>query len=106
MTRILFILLLALTVVPAALADGYAPLAPTLPPTESRFLFVDPKTLSLRKEAVLGGDFSYDALSPDGGRLYLIQHRNVLDQIHYVVRAYDVRSETLLPGRVADRTQK
>src|SRR5213595_3584793 len=27
MTRILFILLLALTVVPAALADGYAPLA-------------------------------------------------------------------------------
>jgi hypothetical protein len=183
MTRILFILLLALTLAPVALADGYAPLAeqngegviapdgltrfvavgqynstdtiltkidaqtgvveqstpldgawgipiftygpnsgeglsadgktlvvadlaPTLPRQESRFLFVNPKTLQPLKEAVLKGDFSYDALSPEGTKLYLIQHADVTDQIHYVVRAYDVTSERLLPGRVADRTQK
>jgi hypothetical protein len=83
-----------------------ADLAATLPRTKSRFLFVDPKTLAPRTEAVLAGDFSYDALSPDGTKLYLIQHQNVLDQIHYVVREYDVASERLLPGRVADRAQK
>jgi hypothetical protein len=91
-------------------ADGktlvVADFAYTLPRKTSRFLFVDPNTLQPRKEAVLAGDFSYDALSPDGSKLYLIQHQNVLDQIHYVVRAYDVRTERLLPGRVADRTQK
>jgi hypothetical protein len=83
-----------------------ADLATTLPRTSSRFLFLDPKSLRARGEAVLKGDFSYDALSPDGSRLYLIQHVNVLDQLHYVVRVYDVTKQRLLPGRVADRTQK
>jgi hypothetical protein len=83
-----------------------ADLAATLPRTRSRFLFVNPKTLQVKSGAVLKGDFSYDALSPDGSRLFLIQHRDVLDQTHYVVRAYDVQSGRLLPGRVADRTQR
>jgi hypothetical protein len=83
-----------------------ADLAPTLPRKESRFLFLDPRSLKIEHEAILEGDFSYDALSPHGSRLYLIQHTNVYDQIHYVVRAYDVRRQRLLPGRVADRTQK
>jgi len=46
------------------------------------------------------------ALSPDGSRLYLIQHTSVDDLQHYVVRAYDLATHTLLPGRVADKTQK
>src|SRR3954451_9936622 len=83
-----------------------ADLAATLPRTLSRFLFLDARSLKIRDEAVLRGDFSYDALSPDGNRLYLIQHRDVLDQIHYVVREYDVAQHRLLPGRVADRTQR
>jgi hypothetical protein len=76
------------------------------PRTESRFMFVDTKTLRMRDAIFLKGDFEFDALSPNGKRLYLIQHRNVLDQSRYVVRAYDVASHRLLPGRVADRTQK
>lgn len=76
------------------------------PRTESRFLVLDARTLRLRDAVYLEGDFEFDAVSPTGTRFYLIQHTNVLDQSHYVVRAYDVASNTLLPGRVADRTQK
>lgn len=83
-----------------------ADLAATLPRTISKFMFVKPATLRVVGGAVLKGDFSYDALSPDGKHLYLIQHRNVLDQTHYVVREYDIAAQRLLPGRVADRTQK
>jgi hypothetical protein len=76
------------------------------PRTESRFMFLDPRTLRMRDAIYLRGDFEFDAISPNGMRLYLIQHTNVLDQSRYVVRAYDVSSNTLLPGRIADRTQK
>jgi len=76
------------------------------PRTESRFMFLDAHTLKVRNAIFLKGDFEFDAISPNGNKLYLIQHRNVLDQSRYVVRAFDVPSLTLLPGRVADRTQK
>jgi hypothetical protein len=69
-------------------------------------MLLDARTLRMRDAIYLKGDFEFDAVSPNGKRLYLIQHRNVLDQSRYVVRAYDVASNTLLPGRVADRTQK
>lgn len=83
-----------------------ADIAVTLPRTKSEFLFLDPHSFKVRGEAVLKGDFAYDALSPDGSRLYLIQHQDVLDQQHYIVRAYDIRAQRLLPGRVADPAQK
>jgi hypothetical protein len=76
------------------------------PRTESRFMTLDPRTLRMRDAIYLKGDFEFDAISPNGRRLYLIQHTNVLDQSRYVVRAYDVPSNTLLPRRVADPTQK
>lgn len=76
------------------------------PRTASRFAFIDSRTLRLRDAIYLDGDFEFDALSPNGTRLYLIQHGNVLDQSRYVVRAYDLASHRLLPGRVADRTQR
>jgi hypothetical protein len=83
-----------------------ADIANVYPRTESRFLVLDARTLRMRDAVYLKGDFEFDAVSPSGTRIYLIQHTNVLDQTHYVVRAYDVASNTLLPGRVADRTQK
>jgi hypothetical protein len=54
----------------------------------------------------LEGDFSYDALSPDFSKLYLIQHVSRHDLNRYVVRAYDLDRNRLLPGRIADRTQR
>jgi hypothetical protein len=73
----------------------------------STFAIVDVKRFRLTHEVQLRGSFSYDALSPDGSRLYLIQYtRGSSDLSHYVVRAYDLAHERLLPGRIADRTQK
>jgi len=76
------------------------------PRTASRFMILDARTLRMRDAIYLKGDFEFDAISPNGKRLYLIQHTNVLDQSRYIVRAYDVPSNTLRPGRVADPTQK
>jgi hypothetical protein len=74
--------------------------------TTSRFLVVDPQTLRPRSLVRLRGDFGYDALSPDGTRLYLVDHVSTSDLFRYVVRAYDVEHHRLLPGRIADRTQR
>jgi hypothetical protein len=72
----------------------------------SRFLLVDTDDLAPRSTISLKGTFGFDALSPDGSRLYLIQHMSTDDINHYVVRAYDLAAGRLLPGRIADRTQK
>jgi hypothetical protein len=79
---------------------------PVLPRTTSGFLVIDTATLLIRHTIELKGDFAFDALSPDASRLYLIQHVDQNDASKYVVRAYDLVHGTLLPGRIADRTQK
>jgi hypothetical protein len=76
------------------------------PHTRSSFLFLDPRSLAVRDRVTLKGDFSFDALSPNASRLYLIQHVDSNDTTRYVVRALDTRTRKLLPGRIADRTQK
>jgi hypothetical protein len=72
----------------------------------SRFVVLDTKTFGLRRTIELRGDFAFDALSPDGRRLYLIQHLSAANLSRYVVRAYDLAEGRLLPGRIADRTQR
>jgi hypothetical protein len=74
--------------------------------TNSRFLVVDTRTLRARAQVRLRGDFGYDALSPDGKRLYLVHHVSAADVFRYVVRAYDLVHGRLLAGRIADRTQR
>jgi hypothetical protein len=72
----------------------------------SEFRIVDTSDLTVRDTIVLDGTFSYDALSPDGKVLYLTQHTSTSDVTHYVVRAYDLDSHTLRPGRIADKAQR
>jgi hypothetical protein len=74
--------------------------------SSSRFLVVDAKTLRARAQVRLRGDYGYDALSPDGTTLYVIHHVSSSDVFRYVVRAYDLAHGRLLPGRIADRTQR
>jgi hypothetical protein len=71
----------------------------------SRFVVVSTKDLVPRQTIALKGTFGFDALSPDGSKLYLIQHTSTQDIQHYIVRAYDLRARKLLPGRIADKTQ-
>jgi hypothetical protein len=61
--------------------------------------------LGTRDRISLDGTFGFDALSPDGGTLYLIQHTSTEDIQHYTVRAYDLATHTLQPGTIADKTQ-
>ncbi len=72
----------------------------------SHFLVYDARTFRMKNWVVLKGTFGFDALSPDASRLYLIQRPAATDYQHYVVRAYDLRTSRLLPGRIADRAQK
>src|SRR3954468_3036328 len=80
--------------------QGVALTAPT------QFVVVDARTLRERGRFILDGIYSFDALSPDGSMLYLIQRVDARDYSRYVVRAYDLVNRRLLGGRIADRTQK
>jgi hypothetical protein len=75
-------------------------------PTRSAFLVLRTSDLAPLQRIVLRGNFEFDALSPDGSRLYLIQRVSQQNLSRYVVRAYDLLRRQLLPGRIADRTQR
>lgn len=70
------------------------------------FQLVRTSDLSVRDTISLRGSFAFDALSPDGSMLYLIQHTSANDLQHYVVRGFDLGRHQLVPGRIADKTQK
>jgi len=80
-------------------------LADTAGNTPGHFLVYRLPGMRLVDWVVLKGTFSFDALSPDGTRMYLVQYTQA-DLSHYIVRAYDLKKDRLLPGRIADRTQK
>jgi hypothetical protein len=71
--------------------------------SQSRFTFVDVKKMQRLQTFTLRGDFSFDALSPDGHYLYLIEHTTAKDLTQYRVRAYDLKQQRLLRRIVADR---
>lgn len=74
----------------------------------SRFLILDTRRMRVLRTIALGGSFTFDALSSDASRLYLIEyiHERSGDVSDYIVRGYDLRTDRLLPGRIADRAEK
>ena len=77
------------------------------PRMTSEFLMVNLRGMQVLRTIELKGDFAFDAISPDARRLYLIQHVDTMNtNQRYVVRGYDLATGRLLPGRIADRTQK
>jgi hypothetical protein len=68
------------------------------------FVVVRTSDLQVAETISLDGSYAFDAVSPNGRILYLIEHRSS-DLQHYVVRAYDLDAQRLLPGRIADKTQ-
>jgi hypothetical protein len=71
----------------------------------SRFLLVSTRTLRPWRTIALRGDFAFDALSPGGGTLFLIERVSRADATSYRVRAYDIAAQRLLPRVIADRRQ-
>ena len=68
----------------------------------SRFPILGTEKLRLRDMVTLRGSFSFDALSPDGRTLYLIEHLSPKDVSIYRVRAFDVDRGRLLPKPIRD----
>ena len=58
----------------------------------TRFAIFTPAGLRRRATVSLHGRYAYDAISPDGRLLYLIQYVSETDQTRYLVRAYDLRA--------------
>jgi hypothetical protein len=69
----------------------------------SSFAVLDLPGLKVRNLPVLQGDFSFDALSPNGRTLYLIEHVSAEDASRYRVRAYDLGANRLLRKMVTDK---
>jgi hypothetical protein len=73
---------------------------------DTKLAVLDTATLGVQRLIDLKGDFSFDALSPDGRLLYLIHHvRGGDDVLSYRVRAYDLEAGKLLPRVIADKRQ-
>jgi hypothetical protein len=66
------------------------------------FALVDIGSLRLRG-LVLPGTWAYDAISPDGSVLYLIEYETVSASPSYRVRAYDLAARRLLARPIVDR---
>jgi hypothetical protein len=77
----------------------------TYPRRRTKFAVVDTKRLGLRRTIVLKGEWSFDAISPDGSTVYLVQALSRRDPNRYAVRAYDMRAHRLLPEPIVDRSE-
>ncbi len=72
------------------------------PRAETTFAVLDAERLRLRETITLRGDFSFDALSPRGSWLYLVEYLSARDPSRYLVRLYDLRAGRLLPDPIID----
>lgn len=67
----------------------------------SRFAVISTPSLELRRMITLRGSWSFDALSPDGRKLYLVEYAST-GRPTYRVRSYDLVRGTLLREAVID----
>lgn len=74
----------------------------SFPRAETRLAVLQTRPLLWRTTITLPGDFSFDAVSPDGSSLYLIQYTSALDPTKYNVRVYDLDSNRLIKAPIVD----
>jgi hypothetical protein len=74
------------------------------PRRRTTFAVVDARRLTVRSRISLKGDFSFDALSPDGRTMYLIQY-SPWHPANYSVRAYDIGARRLHARPVVDPSE-
>lgn len=75
---------------------------PGFPRARTTFTLLDAGTLKRRTTLSLEGDFSFDAMSPNGRWLYLIQYTSRDDPLQYQVRALDAVTGRLDPKPIVD----
>jgi DNA-binding beta-propeller fold protein YncE len=67
-----------------------------------RFALLDGRKLHVRKTIHLHGNFNFDAVSPDGSRIYLIEYLSATNPTKYAVREYDVARDRLVAQPIVD----
>ena len=72
---------------------------------DARFAVLRTPYLDHKRVLTLKGGWSYDAISPHGRTLYLIQSLSSLGRQRYLVRAYDLRRGRLVQRVIADRRE-
>jgi hypothetical protein len=72
------------------------------PRAQTRLLVLHTPGLTPSETIRLRGDFSFDAISPQGRLMYLIEYTNPNDPTRYAVRAYDLAHGRLLHAPVVD----
>lgn len=74
----------------------------SFPRAQTPLMVVDARRLRTLRVVRLRGDFSFDAISPRGSLLYLIEYVSPTDPTRYRVRAYDLATNQLLARPVVD----
>lgn len=74
-------------------------------PNQTNFVLVATGFNQAPRRIDLPGDFSFDAISNDGTRLYLIESLAKTQPGHYRVRRYDVPSGSLNPTIIVDKRE-
>ena len=74
----------------------------TFPRAETNLLVLNAKSLRPRRLVSLHGDYSFDAISPLGSSIYLIQYVSPNDPTRYLVRALGTTSGRFDPKAVVD----
>ena len=72
----------------------------------TRFAVLSTRTLRPRRVVELSGAWSYDAISPDGSLLYLVEHLSAGTNPRYRVRVFDLEASRLLPKAIVDRVER
>ncbi len=73
---------------------------------KTRLVVLNTKTLAVVRFVVLRGSWSFDAVSPDGSTLYLVEHLSAAPNPRYRVRVFDLARGRLLPNAIVDRLEK
>ena len=74
----------------------------TFPRATTPLAIVDTPRLEVVTRITLPGDFSFDAVSPDGRWVYLIHYTSATDPLEYEVRALDAGTGSLAPKPIVD----
>ncbi|HYX88060.1 MAG TPA: hypothetical protein VE753_01695 [Gaiellaceae bacterium] len=73
--------------------------------TPTRFVVLDPRTLRVRARLSLRGAFAFDAISPGGSLMYLIQYLGKPSSGRYAVRALNLNTGKLYASAIVDRRE-
>jgi hypothetical protein len=74
----------------------------SFPRPTTKLLVLSTASLKPLRAVKLHGDFSFDAVSPDGSWLYFIHYISPTDPTRYLVQAYDIRRGRLMAKPIID----